>query len=156
MFDRYRCCPCDKEPKMDPLSMIAIALTSGAATALKPTTEQAVKDAYAGLKDLIKRHLGESSEVARAVEGVEAKPDSKGRRETLHEELVAANVAENQEILHAAQRLFDLIERQPEGASVIQQISGNNNVQAVGGSSVTYNTPVPRRDPRKQNAHKGR
>ncbi len=130
---------------MDPVSMIAIALATGAAAALKPTAEQAVKDAYAGLKELITRKFGVSSEVAKAVEGVETKPDSAGRQTTLKEELSTANVAQDQAILQAAQRLLDLIQAHPDGAAHIQQITGNYNVQADRGSTVHYNAP-PQRD----------
>ncbi len=130
---------------MDPVSMIAIALATGAAAAFKPTAEQAVKDAYAGLKDLITRKFGVSSEVAKAVEGVEIKPDSAGRQTTLKEELSTANVAQDQDVLQAAQRLLDLIQAHPDGAAHIQQITGNYNVQADRGSTVHYNAP-PQRD----------
>jgi hypothetical protein len=134
-----------KEVTMDPLSMIAIALTTGATAALKPTAEQAIKDAYAGLKALIQRKFGASSEVAKAVDGVETKPDSQGRQTTLKEELTAANVAQDQDILQAAQRLLDLVKAQPDGAAHIQQITGNYNVQADRGSTVNYNAP-PKKD----------
>jgi hypothetical protein len=40
---------------MDPLTRLVTALAAGAAAALKPTVEQAVKDSYAALKGLIQR-----------------------------------------------------------------------------------------------------
>src|SRR2546421_1289448 len=40
---------------MDPISIIVAALVTGAAAALKPTTEQVIKDAYAGMKGLVQR-----------------------------------------------------------------------------------------------------
>ena len=41
---------------MDPISLIITALVAGAAAASKDIAGQAVKDAYKGLKDLIKKH----------------------------------------------------------------------------------------------------
>jgi hypothetical protein len=38
---------------MDPVTLIVAALAAGAAAGLKPTAEQAVKDAYAGVKAFI-------------------------------------------------------------------------------------------------------
>ena len=130
---------------MDPVSMIVLALTTGATAALKPTAEQAIKDAYAGLKDLITRRFGASSEVAKAVAGVEGKPDSAGRQATLKEELSAAKVVQDPDLLEAAQRLLALITAQPEGGAHIQQITGDANVQADRGSTVYY-TPPPHKD----------
>jgi hypothetical protein len=42
-----------KEISMDPLTSLVTALATGAAAALKPTVEQAVKDGYTALKGLI-------------------------------------------------------------------------------------------------------
>ena len=44
---------------MDPITIILTALVVGAAAGLKPTAEKAVKDAYAGIKSLIKRKYGQ-------------------------------------------------------------------------------------------------
>jgi hypothetical protein len=41
---------------MDPITIIVTALALGAAAGLKPTAEQAVQDAYAGVKRLIQDH----------------------------------------------------------------------------------------------------
>ena len=43
---------------MDPISLIVAALAAGASAAVKDTAGQAVKDAYSGLKALVKRKLG--------------------------------------------------------------------------------------------------
>jgi len=42
---------------MDPVSIILVALAAGAAAAAKDTASQAVKDAYAGLKALVKKRF---------------------------------------------------------------------------------------------------
>ena len=43
---------------MDPVSLIVAALAAGASAALKDTATEAIKDAYNGLKSLLKRKLG--------------------------------------------------------------------------------------------------
>lgn len=42
---------------MDPISLIVGALASGAASGLTDSATAAVKDAYAGLRDLVRRRL---------------------------------------------------------------------------------------------------
>jgi hypothetical protein len=46
---------------MEPVSLIVTSLALGAAAGLKPTAEQAIKDAYGALKSLI--HCSLSKEV---------------------------------------------------------------------------------------------
>ena len=42
---------------MDPITLIVTALAAGAALGVKDTTSSAVKDAYAGLKALVRKRL---------------------------------------------------------------------------------------------------
>lgn len=99
---------------MDPLSLIVTAVATGAALGLKPTVEQAIKDAYAGLKQLIIDRYGDRGDVAEAVENVESKPESEGRKAVLQEELEEAGAAEDEDVLEAAQALLEKAD--PEGA----------------------------------------
>jgi len=46
---------------MDPVSLIVAALVAGASSGLKDTAGAAVRDAYAGLKVLLRRHVGASA-----------------------------------------------------------------------------------------------
>jgi hypothetical protein len=45
----------EKEISMDPLTSLVTALAAGAAAALQSTVEQAVKESYAALKELLTR-----------------------------------------------------------------------------------------------------
>ena len=49
--------------------------------------------------------------MADAVQKVEQKPDSKGRQETLKEELTAAGADKDEELLKQAQALLDLLKQ---------------------------------------------
>ncbi len=100
---------------MEPISMIVTALALGAAAGLKPTAEQAVKDAYVGLKSLIQRKF---AQVDLAL--LEAKPESEKRQAVVEEELEEAGAAQDQEILQGAQRLLDVVQQKaPEAAVTI-------------------------------------
>lgn len=130
---------------MDPITLALIAaITAGVVGGIGKVGENALLDAYQALKGGIKKKFGMDSEIAKAVEGLEAKPDSTGRKETLREEVVAANADQDPDLLSLAQALLDSVKNQPQGASIIQQISGDYNVQATNNSTVNYNVNQPK------------
>ena len=86
---------------MDPLSLIFSAIVAGASAALKPTAEQAVKDAYEGLKALIRSRWRRV-----AVEAIEGNPSSSERQKILKEDLQAAGQLDDREVLEKAQQLI--------------------------------------------------
>jgi hypothetical protein len=119
---------------MDPLNVIVTAVVTGAALGLKSTTEQALQDAYAGLKKLILDRYGDRGDVASALESVEGKPESEGRQAVLEEELEQTAVAEDEEILGAAQALLETahVWRAEAGPS---QVTASDHSVAVGGGA---------------------
>ena len=64
---------------MEPISLIIAALVAGATAATKDTAGQAVKDAYEGLKTLIKRKF-EGDSLGQGL--VDAKPEEIKQAET--------------------------------------------------------------------------
>ncbi|HVF59672.1 MAG TPA: hypothetical protein VNJ70_07680 [Thermoanaerobaculia bacterium] len=118
---------------------ITTALIAAAVAGVAKMGEQAIADAYSGLKSLIRRKFGSDSEVAKAVEAVEAKPESEGRKATLAEELKAAKAEEDQELVEAARRLLEQIQAQPRGTQIVQQATGVNIAQAADHSTATVN-----------------
>jgi hypothetical protein len=110
--------------------MIVAAVTTGAALGLKPTAEQAIKDAYAGLKHLIVDRYGEQGEVGEAVEKVETKRDADWPKEMLREELESTAAAQDDELLRAAQALLKAAESESD---VSVNVTANDHSVAVGG-----------------------
>ena len=94
---------------MDPLTIIVSAVVAGAAAAATDVVSDAIKDGYAGLKALIQRKYQDKEDVRDALEGVEKKPESGGRQQTLKEELEAVEVHQDSEVLEEAQKLLDLL-----------------------------------------------
>jgi len=90
---------------MDPISIIVTALVTGAAAALKPTTEQAIKDAYASVKGLIQRRFGRVD-----VAVLETDPASKARQAVVQEDLEKAGAGQDEELLSKAKALLDAIQ----------------------------------------------
>jgi len=125
---------------------IVAALWAGAVAGATDTAKSAVADAYQGLKSLIKKRFGDHSEAAEAVDKLEAKPESDGRRQTMAEELKVVNSTSDPELVSAVQSLLALIEALPQGEKHIEFAQGTGIAQADRGSTpVTMHAP-PKKD----------
>ncbi len=124
------------------------ALSAGAVTGATDTAKKAIADAYEGLKSLIKNKFGGDSDAAEAIDKLEAKPDSDGRKKTLTEELKAVNAVSDPELASAVQSLLELIRALPQGEKHIQFARGTGIAQADRGSTatVTMHSPPKRND----------
>jgi hypothetical protein len=112
----------DHRRPMDPI-------TTSITAALAHLGATAVKDAYAGLKTLLVRKFGAESKVAEAVDGVEARPESEGRKTVLAEVLAAADAAADEEFVRAAGALAAAVEAHGGSAVSVQQtVHGDGNV----------------------------
>jgi hypothetical protein len=118
---------------MDPVTTaIAGAIAAGAISGLTETTKTAITDAYTKLKDLLAHKFGTKSEVVQAVEHLEAKPESEGRKVAVHEEIIAVGAEQDKEIIAAAQRLFALLAQQSNSGITVHNnapVQGQNNAQ---------------------------
>jgi hypothetical protein len=102
---------------MDPISMILSTLVAGASAALGETAEQAVKDAYAGVKSLI---VAKYKGAAQPLQVLEVDPTSKEHRERIRHELATKQAADDGDLISAAQTLARTVdERAPEKAAAV-------------------------------------
>jgi phage terminase small subunit len=126
---------------MEPITFTAIvaALSAGVATGAGKVVENALVDAYQGLKATLKRKFGDDSEVVNAVNKLEQKPDSDARKALLQEEAEAANVDKDPQVRKAAQELLNRIKTQPRGEQHVQYARGSHIAQADRGSTATVN-----------------
>jgi hypothetical protein len=130
---------------MDPITTaILAAITAGVAPGLTEVSKKAIVGAYDGLKALIRRKFGDESELAEAVDKLEQRPESAGRKETLKEEVEAANAEKAPEILAAAQALLEKIQAQPGGEQHIQTAIGSYIAQADRGGTASVNVTHPK------------
>ena len=135
---------------MDPITAaILAALGTGALSSVSKLGQEAVLDAYDGLKKLIRRRFGDAGEVARAVDDLEAHPDSDARKAVVDETMRTANVAADPDIVSAANAVLESVRALPGGVDVIQSVSqtvtnSKNVAQAAhgGNATVTVNEPV--------------
>ena len=82
--------------------------------------------------------------MVKSVENLEAKPDSKGRKEMLREEMVDSKAEQDPELRQAAQDLLEQIKKQPGGEQHIQQAIGSFIAQADRSSTATVNVNQPK------------
>jgi pyrroline-5-carboxylate reductase len=114
---------------MDPITTAIItALSAGAVAGLTDTVKTAVTDSYNKLKEQLTKKHGANSDVVQAIEKLEARPESQGRKETLTEEIVAAKAEQDEEILATAKLIFTLVKPQQAGMGKFM-IQNNGPVQ---------------------------
>ena len=105
-------------------------ITTAIIAALANLSKDAIKDSYNALKSALKKKFGSESEVVDAVEGLEKKPDSKGRQATLQEEIENAKVNDDIEIVQLAQELLKQLESE-ESASGKYNLEFQGEVKGV-------------------------
>jgi hypothetical protein len=121
---------------MEPIAIILTALVAGATAAAKDTAGTAVKDAYNGLKLLLKKKF-EGDALAQAV--VDAKPEDIEKVEgLLKSKITEFGVEEDTEILQVAKELEELL-KTLNSESVIQGGSPDLNLKATAGRDVKVN-----------------
>lgn len=132
---------------MDPISTsIVAALTAGAISGATKAGEQAISDAYNGLKELLKKKLGAKSKVVKAVKELEANPKSEARKAVVKEEVAVAKADKDKDLIKAAQSLLKTIKAKPGGDQIVQMAVGDQNIQISGdGNVVSLNTPKTKR-----------
>lgn len=93
---------------MEPISVIIAALGAGAIAATKETAGTVVKDAYQGLKSLIKQRFADQGKEddSNIVDKHEKKLDSEAVKALLKEELISLGVDKDAEIIKLAQELL--------------------------------------------------
>jgi len=115
---------------MDPITTaILAAIGAGTAAGLTDATKKGIVDAYETLKSVIKRKSGVDSDLARAIEALEQKPQSKGRKTVLEEAVNDVKANEDIEITKSAHELLKQLENDREAKIALGHhiIQGNEN-----------------------------
>ena len=113
---------------MDPVSLILAALASGASAAAKETAGTAIKEAYAGIKTLIKKRFAGKPVAETTMSEYEGDP--KTWEAPMRKQLDEANLGDDKEVIDAVNELIELL--QAEGISVVA--SGDRSI-AIGGDA---------------------
>ena len=117
---------------MDPITAAIVAALPSLATDL---VQSSVKDAYTGVKAIIRRKWGSESQVAKSVDALEANPKSGGQALILSEQIAAVNATADAEVMLALATLLDeLGNKGIGGAQIAIKIGGSSSVQGVVGA----------------------
>lgn len=108
---------------MDPVTLILTALSAGAAASVKDTASTAIKDAYSGLKALIKQKFADKPKAEAAL--LDYEDDAETYEKPLSKALIEERIDREKDILEAAQKLMMLVHPQ-------QAAMGKYNVQITG------------------------
>ncbi len=126
---------------MDPITAaIVAAVSAGVIGGLTEASKTMITDAYFKLKAMLANKFGSESEVVHAVNEVEAKPDTPGRKAMLQTEVAAAKADQDPKLLDAAKALLAQIKEQPGGEQYVQKVIGDYNIQVQGsGNTINQN-----------------
>lgn len=108
---------------MEPISLIIAALAAGAAAGAGDTAGQAVRDAYAALKSLLRRRV---SDDAGQTVLAQHESDPEVWRKPLEQQLIASGAPDDEAVVEAARRLLAIAD--PHGSR-----QGKYTVQVTGG-----------------------
>jgi hypothetical protein len=119
---------------MDPITAAILALLPALASDMVKT---GVKDAYEGLKAVIRRKWGEGAPISKAIAAVEEDPTSKAQPAVLEEKVGAVKATEDAEVAQALRQLVEQMKTHGVGGEAVAKIQFNMSggvVQGVAGA----------------------
>jgi disulfide oxidoreductase YuzD len=122
------------EESMDPITTAIVAALPALASDL---LKSPAKDAYEGLKAVIRRKWGDASPIAKSVDALEASPKSKDQASELVENVAKANATADTEVMRALGKLVDELVKGGIGGKAVARIAINitgGTIQGVVGA----------------------
>ena len=119
---------------MDPITAAILAVLPALASDMVKT---GVKDAYEGLKAVIRRKWGEGAPISKAIAAVEEDPTSKAQAAVLEEKVGAVKATEDAEVAQALHQLVEQMKTHGVGGEAVAKIQFNMSggvVQGVAGA----------------------
>jgi len=137
---------------MEPITAAVVAAVQWMASSdvVKAGVKDAVKDAYEGLKAVIRRKWGDAAPISKAIKAIEEDPKSKAHAAVLEEKVRAVKATEDAELAQALQHLVEQLKTHGVGGEavariqfkvsggVVQGVAGAENVQI---GSMTFGAP---------------
>jgi hypothetical protein len=126
---------------MDPITAAIMAVLPALAA---DTVKSGIKDAYDGLKAVIRCKWGDAAPISKAIAAVEEDPQSKAQAAVLAEKVRAVKADEDADVLQALRALVEQMKTHGVGGEAIAKIQFNMSggvVQGVAGAgTVTIGT----------------
>jgi hypothetical protein len=119
---------------MDPITAAIVAVLPALAA---DVVKAGVKDAYDGLKAVIRRKWGDAAPISKAITAIEEDPKSKAQAAVLEEKVGAVKAVEDAEVAQALHRLVEQMKTHGIGGETVAKIQFNMSggvVQGVAGA----------------------
>ena len=123
---------------MDPVSMVLAAPAAGATAAAQDTASQAVKDAYIGLKTLLKKRFDQKPQAEMAL--AEYEKDTDTWQKPLQKSLVETGADQDETIVRKAQQVLKLINPQQASQSKYNVQIGEGKGIVIGDNAQVHQT----------------
>jgi hypothetical protein len=132
---------------MDPITTAILAVLPALASDLVKT---GVKDAYEGLKAVIRRKWGEGAPISKAIAAIEEDPKSKAQAAVLEEKVGAVKATDDADVAAALRQLVEQMKTHAIGGEAVARIQFNMSggvVQGIAGAenvqigSMTFGAP---------------
>src|SRR5215471_19892736 len=104
---------------MDPIAAAILAVLPALAG---DVVKSGVKDAYEGLKAVIRRKWGDAAPISKAIAAIEEDPKSKAQAAVLEEKVGAVKAAEDVEVAQALHQLVEQMKTQGIGGEAVAGI----------------------------------
>jgi hypothetical protein len=137
----------EEERIMDPITSTILAVLPALASDM---IKSSVKDAYEGLKAVIRRKWGDAAPISKAITAIEEDPKSKAQAAVLEEKVAAVNAADDAEVAQALHQLVEQMKTHGIGGGAVARVQFNMSggvVQGVAGAenvrigSMTFGAP---------------
>ena len=118
---------------MDPITAAILAVLPALAS---DVVKSGVKDAYEGLKAVIRRKWGDAAPISKAIAAVEEDPKSKAQAAVLEEKVGAVKATEDAEVAQALHQLVEQMKTHGIGGEAVARIQftmSGGVVQGVAG-----------------------
>jgi hypothetical protein len=124
---------------MDPITAAIPAVLPALAA---DTVKSAVKDAYDGLKAVIRRKWGDTGPITKAISAIEEDPGSKAQAGVLEEKIGAVKATEDAEVAQALHRLVQEMKSHGIGGEAVAKIQFNMSGGVVQGIAAAENVQI--------------
>jgi hypothetical protein len=124
---------------MDPITAAVLAVLPALAS---DVVKAGVKDAYDGLKAVIRRKWGETAPISKAIAAVEDGPKSKAQAAVLEEKVGAAKATEDAEVLQALHQLVEQMKTHGIGGQAVAGIQFTMSGGTVQGVVASTNVQI--------------
>jgi hypothetical protein len=132
---------------MDPITAAIVAALPALAS---DVVKSGVKDAYEGLKAVIRGKWGDTAPISKAISAIEEDPNSKAQAAVLEEKVGAVKATDDAEVAQALRQLVEQMKTHGIGGEAVARIQFNMSggvVQGVAGAenvqigSMTFGAP---------------